>query len=86
MENAIRKYVNPLTGGPDSKGWPFGRTLHKSDLLKVIEAVNGVDFVETLQLYNEDKKATCEKVEIAEDELIHIVDVNIHELARETFV
>jgi uncharacterized phage protein gp47/JayE len=86
MENAIRKYVNPLVGGVDGKGWPFGRTLHKSDLLKVIEAVNGVDFVETLQLYNEDRKATVEKVELKEDELIHIVDVNIREIAREAFV
>ncbi len=86
MENAIRKYVNPLTGGPDGKGWPFGRTLHKSDLLKVIESVPGVDFVETLQLYNEDKKAAVEKVELQEDELIHIVDVHIRELAKEAFV
>jgi uncharacterized phage protein gp47/JayE len=86
MENAIRKYVNPLTGGADGKGWPFGRTLHKSDLIKVVESVQGVDFVETCQLYHEDKKATVEKAEVAEDELIHIVDVNIRELAKEAFV
>lgn len=86
IENAIRKYVNPLQGGADGKGWPFGRTLHKSDLLKVIESVNGVDFVEACQLYNEDRKASAEKIEVAEDELIHIVDVNIRELVKEAFV
>ena len=86
MENAIRKFVNPLTGGTDGKGWPFGRMLMKSDLIKVIETVNGVDFVESVKLYNEDKKANVEKVEVDEDELIHIVDVNIREITKEAFV
>ncbi len=86
MENAVRRYVHPLHGGADGRGWPFGRTLHKSDLLKVIESVNGVDFCESLSLYNEDKKASADKIEIAEDELIHVVDVAIRELAKEAFV
>jgi len=85
IENAVRKYVHPLTGGPDQKGWPFGRSLHKSDLLKVIEGQNGVDFCETLRLYNEDKKSSAEKIEVQEDELIHIVDVNIREIVKESF-
>ncbi len=86
IENAIRKHVHPLTGGPDGKGWAFGRSLLKSDLLKIVETVNGVDFVESLTLFNEDKKAAADKVEIAEDELIHLVDVTIRELAKEAFV
>jgi hypothetical protein len=86
MENAIRKHVNPLTGGPDGKGWPFGRTLMKSDLIKVVEAVSGVDFVESCKLYNEDKKSFLEKIEVSEDELIHIVDVNLREISKEAFV
>ncbi len=86
IETAVRKHVHPLTGGSDQKGWPFGRTLHKSDLLKIIEGVNGVDFCETLALFNEDRKATAEKIEVAEDELIHIVDVNIREIQKEAFV
>ena len=86
IENAVRKYIHPLTGGPVQKGWPFGRALHKSDILKVIESVNGVDFCETLSLYNEDRKASAEKIETQEDELIHIVDVNIREIVKEAMV
>ena len=85
-ETIVRKHVHPLSGGPDQKGSPFGRTLHKSDLLKVIEGVNGVDFCETLTLFNEDKKASAEKIEVMEDELIHIVDVNIREIVKEAYV
>ncbi|MHC4830731.1 MAG: putative baseplate assembly protein, partial [Planctomycetota bacterium] len=36
IENAVRKFTNPLQGGPEGEGWPFGRMMHKSDLLKVI--------------------------------------------------
>jgi hypothetical protein len=85
MENAVRKFVHPLQGGQDGKGWPFGRLLNKSDLMKVVEAVSGVDYVERIKIYNEDKKAPADKVEIAEDELIHIVDVMIQEVATEVY-
>lgn len=85
MENAVRKFVHPLQGGQDGKGWPFGRMLHKSDLLKTVEAVSGVDYVERVRIFNEDRKAFSEKVEVAEDELIHIVDVSIQEVATEVY-
>jgi len=85
MENAVRKFTNPLQGGPDGKGWPFGRMLHKSDLLKVIEAVSGVDYCERVRIFNEDRKTFCEKVELAEDELVHVVDVNIQEVMKEQY-
>jgi hypothetical protein len=86
IENAVRKHVHPLQGGADGKGWPFGRVLVKSDLLKVIEAVGGVDYVERLRVFHEDRKAMVEKVEISQDELIHIVDVTIQEIAKEVYV
>lgn len=86
LENSVRKFVHPLQGGPDGKGWPFGRMLHKSDLMKVLEAVSGVDYVERVRVFNEDRKVFVEKVEVQEDELIHIVDVTIQEVATEAFV
>jgi hypothetical protein len=42
---ALRRFLHPLTGGFDRSGWDFGRTPHKSDLLRVIAAVRGVDHV-----------------------------------------
>ncbi len=45
---ALERYLHPLTGGPDGRGWAFGRKPHRSDLFAVAEAVDGVDHVRTL--------------------------------------
>jgi|GEM_PF-791148 len=47
---AVAAWLDPLLGGPDGRGWPFGRDAHLSDLYGVIEAVPGVDFVADLRL------------------------------------
>jgi hypothetical protein len=45
---ALARYLHPLTGGPDGRGWPFGQWPHESDLSAVLEAVDGVDHVRSL--------------------------------------
>lgn len=47
---ALEAFLHPLTGGPDGLGWPFGRDVYLSDVAAVLEAVEGVDYVETLNL------------------------------------
>ena len=46
----ISGYLHPLTGGMDGNGWDFGRYPHESNLYALIEAVPGVDHVNTLTL------------------------------------
>jgi len=46
--NVIEKYLHPLTGGSDGKGWKFGREPHRSDFYGLIEAVPGVDHINYL--------------------------------------
>ncbi|WP_405527467.1 putative baseplate assembly protein [Streptomyces canus] len=48
IEQTLRRFLHPLTGGPDGTGWAFGRKPHRSDLYAVIEAVDGVDHVPAL--------------------------------------
>ncbi|MFJ6054790.1 baseplate J/gp47 family protein [Streptomyces sp. NPDC092307] len=48
---ALYRYFNPLTGGPDGAGWPFGRKVHEGDAYRQIEAVHGVAEVTTLKMY-----------------------------------
>lgn len=38
---------DPRTGGPDGAGWPFGRAVYASEVLARLDAVAGVDFVES---------------------------------------
>ncbi len=46
----LAAFFHPGTGGPEGAGWPFGRSVHLSDVASVIEAVAGVDYVESLVL------------------------------------
>jgi len=49
VKEALARFLHPLTGGADGKGWPFGRKPHKSDLYALIQRVPGVDHVHTLK-------------------------------------
>lgn len=44
-EDALRTFFDPLTGGHDRKGWPFGRDVYVSELYEVLDKLWGVDYV-----------------------------------------
>jgi hypothetical protein len=48
ISDALSRYLHPLTGGLNGRGWDFGRKPHTSDLYVVLEAVPGVDYVKAL--------------------------------------
>jgi len=48
--NALNQFFHPLYGGPDGHGWPFGRSVYLSDVAKLVEGVDGVDYVRQLEL------------------------------------
>lgn len=50
---ALQAFLHPLTGGPDRRGWPFGRKPQLSDLYAQIAAVPGVDHVHSLSMWEE---------------------------------
>jgi hypothetical protein len=83
--SACGRFLHPLVGGRDGKGWSFGRNVLKLDLYHVIEDVEGVDVVHKITLFDEDARREVEKVKVAPDELIHLVDVNVIEKPREQF-
>ena len=41
----IRNYVDPVSGGPDGNGWPFGRPVYISEIYEQLDAIPEVDFV-----------------------------------------
>lgn len=47
---ALNLFFHPLYGGPDGRGWPFGRSVYLSDVAKLVEGVPGVDHVTQLEL------------------------------------
>jgi hypothetical protein len=50
VEAALRRFLHPLHGGPDGRGWAFGRRPHQSDLYAMIEGLPGVEYVHTLNV------------------------------------
>lgn len=48
---ALLEFFDPLTGGPDKRGWPLGREVHISEVYQVMEQTPGIDHVESLCLF-----------------------------------
>jgi predicted phage baseplate assembly protein len=44
-------YLNPLTGGPNQDGWPFGRDLFLPDLYPCLQGLPDVLFVDSVEMY-----------------------------------
>lgn len=51
---ALYGYFNPLSGGPNGQGWPFGRPVQAGEAFAVLQRVPGVDLVEDVRLYRAD--------------------------------
>jgi predicted phage baseplate assembly protein len=49
---ALYRFLNPLTGGTDGAGWPFGRTVHAGEVFGVLQNVDGVDLVDDVRLFS----------------------------------
>ncbi|HEY2165940.1 MAG TPA: putative baseplate assembly protein [Jatrophihabitantaceae bacterium] len=52
--DALTRYVNPLTGGPDGHGWPFDADINAAVVTQLLEGVEGVDRVDEVLLYEYD--------------------------------
>jgi predicted phage baseplate assembly protein len=46
----INQFISPFKGGLEGEGWPFGRTVYKSEIYELIEKIEGVDYVDQLTL------------------------------------
>lgn len=46
----LKSFFHPLYGGPEKKGWDFGRNVYISEVYEVIENTEGVDYVDKLFL------------------------------------
>ncbi|MFE3766948.1 putative baseplate assembly protein [Streptomyces sp. NPDC059104] len=49
---ALYGFLDPIEGGPEGTGWPFGRPVQTGDLYARLHAVAGVDLVEEIKLYS----------------------------------
>ena len=50
----LSRYINPLAGGTDGDGWPFDADLNAAAVTQLLEAVEGVERVEEVLLFEYD--------------------------------
>ncbi len=76
---SLNDFFNPLTGGPEGTGWPFGRDVYRSELMQVIDEVSGVDHVIKLELIAAGCEPQCGNVCLAPTWLVsagdHVIEV-----------
>ena len=44
-------FLNPITGGADGQGWPFGRDLFVSDVYQCLQGMPNVQFTRNLEMF-----------------------------------
>jgi len=49
--DALYGYLNPISGGPDGDGWPFGRPVQAGEVYGLLQRIRGVDMVEDARLF-----------------------------------
>jgi hypothetical protein len=70
---ALRSYLDPLRGGPDGTGWPFGRDLLTAELLALLGALDDVTYVEGLGLADAgDTAPRCGNLPLCGTELVSL--------------
>jgi len=52
--DALYAHLDPLTGGVDGNGWPFGRQVQSGELFAVLQRVPGVELVDEVLLHPAD--------------------------------
>jgi len=52
--DALYAYLNPISGGPERAGWPFGRPVHAGEVFAVLQTLRGVELVEDVRLFEAD--------------------------------
>jgi predicted phage baseplate assembly protein len=56
LKMLLYRFLNPLTGGPDGKGWPLGSPLYASDIVAICQKVIGVRRVGMIRLFELQKQ------------------------------
>ena len=75
VADRLSDYLDPLVGGADGGGWPFGRDLYLSEVQSVVQSVPGVRYAQDVTLFqidlqNNQSRAAGQRITIADDVLL----------------
>lgn len=78
----LYQFLNPLVGGPDGKGWGFGRDLFVSDVYQSLQGMPNIQFIRNVEMYaaSEGGQAEGKPVESLEVVSHGVIASGIHEV------
>ncbi|MGI9073243.1 MAG: baseplate J/gp47 family protein [Bryobacteraceae bacterium] len=59
IKSAIDDFLDARIGGPQGRGWPFGRSIYRSEMLQLIDDIPGVDHVVSLTMTADSSTPQC---------------------------
>jgi len=73
--DALFQHLNPVSGGPDGRGWPFGRPVQAGEIFSILQAVPGVELVEDVRIFGADpttgsRGQATQRLEVAANSLV----------------
>jgi hypothetical protein len=81
----LYRFLNPLTGGRDGRGWEFGRDLFVSEVYQALQGLNEVQFIRGVEMFSARRggEAQGEPIEQLEVTAHGVIASGIHKI---TFV
>ena len=75
---AVSGFLHPLRGGEDGAGWPFGGTIHHSDLLRAALTAPGVRRIGTVSTWLDGApQPACTDVAIGDGALVYLSRLDV---------
>jgi predicted phage baseplate assembly protein len=76
---ALYTYFNPIVGGPDGQGWPFGRRVHLGEVYSVLQKLPDLELIEDVRLFGADpverqRGAALQRLDLGPHELVFSYD------------
>jgi predicted phage baseplate assembly protein len=80
---ALNRHLNPLRGGLDGTGWPFGRPVQLGEVHAVLTGIPEIDLVDEVRLFAADpltgqRGEPTERIEIAANALVFSYEHQVH--------
>ncbi len=74
VEKSLYKYLNPICGGTDGKGWPFGRSLNVAEINACLQNIENVDYIGDVKIFvvnpQTNEKREAKRVDVPPDGVI----------------
>jgi len=67
---ALDAFFDPLAGGPEGTGWPFGRGVLESDLIDLLAKLPGVAYVDGVGISADSGSDLCDNLALCPTELV----------------